>query len=158
MSFPNKVIKNQRVIAFDFYDGVIEGLASSIKQHGKCYFKLIAWDQSQDKRLYIVSEADKLKYDKLLTLLTRTQEQPSTLVWFPKWYFYDEDDEQEANGIIEFFQISLYSSKLLALGRDICDNSLRIIDASNQAIDKLNKSLRLDKPEELSDWMAVLAK
>lgn len=147
---------NQLVIAFDFYDGATEGLVHSVKQYSKCYFKLIAWDQSQDKRLYAVSEVDSLKYDKLLELLTQTQEKPSTPVWLLNWKFQSESDEREADNIIKSFQANLSSSKLLAFGEDICDSSLKLMEIDNKVIDKVNKALELDKPDDLSNWLAVL--
>lgn len=144
------------VIAFDFYDGATEGIASSVKECGRCYFKLIAWDQGQDKRLYAVTKIDVSKYDQLFTLLTGSQEPPSLLVWIPEWKFRDKKDEQEANNLIDSFQIDMCSSKLLVFGKDISDDSIRIIRIDNQVMGKVKKILRLGKPDDLSNWMPML--
>ena len=157
MSSPYEIDGCHEITAFDFYDGAIEGLARSIKQCRNCYFKLIAWDSGQDKRLYAITEVDESKYNKLLALLARTQERSSTPVWLPSWSFYNEIDKQKANKLVESFQAALPSSKLLALGEDICDDSLSMFQANEQAVYKLSKSLMLDKPDVLSDWMLVLS-
>ena len=117
MPSPNKIDECQRITAFDFYDGAIEGLAPSIKQFRHCYFKLIAWDHDQDKRLYVISEIDQSKYNKLLALLVRTQEQSSTSVWLPSWSFYNKSDEEKANSLVESFRAALLSSKWTTLFR-----------------------------------------
>lgn len=152
----DKTLISPGVIALDYYDGATEGVALSVKECGSCYFKLIAWGKGQDKRLYSVSRIDTSKYDQLLALLVRGQKLPSVPVWLPEWKFRDKRDEQEANNLVDSFQVDICSSKLLVFGKDISDGSIMIIKINDQVMSEVNKILKFGKPDNLSNWLPML--
>lgn len=154
----SKVNEKHRVIALDYYDGEVEGLVASFHHYNHCYFKLVAWSQGQDKRLYSIIEVDVDMYNKLIRLLTLTQEQPSVPVWIPRWSFSKDSDEQEANRILGSFQKALFSSKLLVLGNSILDEALRSFQVNAQTLEMYNRVLIADSPDNLSSWLPLLDK
>ena len=89
------------IIALDFYDGATEGFALSVGELGVAYFKLIAWDENQDQRLFVVVSIEKLIFNSIFRLLSFSNSAPSSSVWLPNWIFKNHQDETEENEIID---------------------------------------------------------
>ena len=153
---PDTPFVETEVIALDFYDGATEGIAFAVRGCGNCYFKMIAWDQGQDERLYVVNEVVSSMYVQLLALLTRSQELPHVPVWLPEWKFQDDKDEQEANYIVSSCRQNLRLSKLLILGKDIKDASARTIAIDGQIVSEVIRVLEIDEPDDLANWLPRL--
>ena len=57
------------VTSLSYYDGHLEGFVQSLRDHGICYFKILAWDGWQDIRLFAVTQLDQSSIDELIELL-----------------------------------------------------------------------------------------
>ena len=123
----NNMSESTKVIAINFYDGATEGFALFVKNYGACYFKLIAWDSNQDKRLYLVTKIDEFVFIRLLELLACKQKPLSTPVWLPNWVFSNDNDEKQANDIIDSCESNLQISSTLILGTQINSKLVKII-------------------------------
>lgn len=54
---------------FDYYDGVTEGILETEDRVEFFYFKIIAWDNKQDVRLFIKIALEKSEYDSFRAIL-----------------------------------------------------------------------------------------
>lgn len=117
---------NLKIIALDFYDGPTEGLILSMKGYGACYFKLIAWSEDQNDRLFVLSKIDDSKFNRLHELLARRQKQTTFPVWLPEWKFRNKTEEKEANGLVHACQLGIHSTRSLVRGNDISDSSSKV--------------------------------
>jgi hypothetical protein len=115
---------------------------------------LIAWDDYQDDRLFVVSQADVSTYARLVELLNRG---PGG--WPPKleWKFRDDKDKEEADSLVDSSRKSLYSSELLVLGTHINEGSIKLIEINCQIENEVNKALKLNAPDNLSNWFPRLS-
>ena len=125
------------LIVLDYYDGATEGIFRSKKERVVRYFRMIAWDENQEKRLYAMHEGDSDPYRELVRILLRNGEDPSCAVWMPKWKFTEKSDEERANEIVEDLEKKLLDSRKLMLGFsfdgthskeiDLDDSSMKVV-------------------------------
>lgn len=142
------------IIALEYYDGATEGFALAVGNLGVSYFKMIAWDDNQDKRLFIAVPVGRAVFSKVLDLLTVINIQPISKVWMPDWSFANSKDEANANKIVESCRRELKSKGNLVLGDNINGESLRlfaIADALNESVQRA-----MNEPENLGDWLRKL--
>jgi len=82
------------IIALEFYDGAKEGFALSVGNLGPSYFKLIAWDENQDQRLFVVISIAKLIFDTIFDLLSLGNDKPVSKMWLPNWTFRNDKNAE----------------------------------------------------------------
>jgi hypothetical protein len=71
------------MLAFDFYDGVIEGLSRNILCHDEAYFSMLAWDDAQDTRVFAVVPVECGTFDRLFALFAAFEAPPQRETWMP---------------------------------------------------------------------------
>ena len=142
------------IIALDFYDGAKEGFALSIGNLGPSYFKLIAWDENQDQRLFVVISIAKLIFDKIFGLLSLSNDKPVSKVWLPNWAFRNNKDEDEANKIIDSCMNELKSKGVLVLGDQIDSESISMFTINDSLLRSVEDAIQ--KPEGIDGWLERL--
>ena len=140
------------VIALDFYDGATEGFVKSISRYGLCYFKLIAWDDTQDERLYAAISVAQNEYDELVSILKSSEPMPASSVWVPKWEFESDRAKNRADKIIDTIQNRLRLSGLLVLGVAVADSAAKIREFDEVVGQHVGKYLEVNSPDNLVDW------
>lgn len=80
------------MIAFDFYDGVIEGIGRNILCYDEAYFTMLAWDDTQDMRVFAVLPLEHGALDRLLALYAAFEAPPQSETWMPRPYPIPEVD------------------------------------------------------------------
>lgn len=139
------------VVAFGYYDGPTEGIATAFGVGSRYYFKLIAWDGNQDERLYVTTTVDSRTYDRLIMLLSTHQPQQLTRVWIPDWVFRSDAHELEAENIISACRESLEGSTSFLLGT--CANGLTATAVSVEGrAAELSRLIYANKPDDLAVW------
>ncbi len=141
------------IIAIEYYDGATEGFAWSLKGMGACYFKLIAWDEEQDERLYAVTGIDSSLLDNLYRLLSNDDNQSITKIWIPIWSFRSKRDEIEANGLIEFCKNQLKSSWVLMYGKQIESESIKKVLIKDYSEIDIKNILQNEQLDSLNKWL-----
>lgn len=142
------------VIALDYYDGATEGFALTIKNQGISYFKMIAWDDCQDQRLFAAVSIARLTFFRVIDLLSASNIQPISKVWIPDWSFANSKDEADANDIVVSCRSELKSKGFLVLGNNINSES-RSIFTITDALAESVESAKIE-PENLKDWLRKL--
>ena len=142
------------IIALDFYDGVTEGFASSLRCVGACYFKLLAWDANQDQRLFIAIPISPLVFDTILQLLNWGAIQSPLIVWLPSRVFETDKNKAEVDKIIESCHFDLTSKGMLILGDRIDSESVSMFSINDSLASAVERALR--QPEDLMDWLKIL--
>jgi hypothetical protein len=72
------------MIAFDYYDGVLEGVCRDLHGMREAYFTLIAWDEDVDGRIFATVEITEGTIQALADVLSRTHPFPEREVWTPR--------------------------------------------------------------------------
>ena len=80
------------LIAFDYYDGVLEGVCRDLHGMREAYFTLIAWDEDVDGRIFAIVEVPKGTTQALTDVLSHTHPFPEREVWTPTNRTGDPDD------------------------------------------------------------------
>lgn len=142
------------IIALDFYDGATEGFSLSVANLGPAYFKLIAWDEHQDQRLFVVVSIAKLIFDTIFDLLVKANDKPSSINWLPNWSFVNGQDEAEANKIVESCQKELISKGVLIKGSKVSSESMCIYKINDSLLASVERAMR--EPEDLDSWLVKL--
>jgi hypothetical protein len=142
------------IIALDFYDGATEGFALSLGVHGPCYFKMLAWDDTQERRLFALAKIDGALIEELVTLLEPQERVPSSRIWIPKWKFHQAGEEKRADDIVSSSQDRLRLSGSLVLGSAITDASAKEIEFDGEVARHVGQFLITTEPDRLSNWLS----
>jgi len=137
------------VIGFDFYDGVTEGISKKTNEQGSFYFKVIAWDKSQDKRLFFKTSIEDSEYEKIKTFLSKVQTVSNKNVWLPEWKFANGLDKIEVSMLLNGFQRKLESSYLCF---DINKKEGGTHVDTDDLIDRVKIALSNDDAGNLEEW------
>lgn len=120
----------------DYYDGVTEGAIREFRGGGSYYFKLIAWDNLQDKRLFVLKSVD----DNIFNQLNANNLQNAS-----------------KNELIDSRREELANSELLVLADKIDADSLAMFNVDETLKGKIVKALNKDGVDDLDDWMLLLS-
>ena len=143
------------IIAFGYYDGPTEGLAVTIGGSGPWYFRLVAWDEGQDRRLFAAVRVESTLYDRLIVLIPEEQHSFSA-VWTPSWNFALERDQSEADAIVDSCLNSLRQRPgCWVLGERVDDNA-KVFPVEAADGDDLQRVLSSDQPDDLAPWLSRL--
>src|SRR5687767_80768 len=112
---------NIRLIALGFYDGPTEGFVLGIGGDLAHFIKVEAWDEDQNRRLYLLGGVEVSTFEQLLATLAATEKPTSEPMWLPSWKFHDIDLEARVNSIVEEGRRSLDTPAILALGESLLD-------------------------------------
>lgn len=148
--------KNKRIIVFDYYDGAIEGIGSNINGCQNVYFKMIAWDKKQDKRLYVIKNLDAATYDNLVNFLSIKKEIDEKNYILPDWRLVSESDRAAIDSIVLSIKQCLGGKSFIALGRGIDKASMIFLSVRGKYKSRLIEALVMDKISDLSDWLFLL--
>jgi hypothetical protein len=125
------------VIALDYYDGATEGFILSFDSLGSCYFKLVAWHECHDQRLYLVTPIDEHIFIRMMELLSCCNEQVSTKTWLAKWIFKSSQDKEEAESLVMLCQEKLKRGAIMVMGEQIHSQFKKYFTIANDFIDIL---------------------
>lgn len=118
------------------------------------FFKVVAWDESQNRRLYLLGQVDKLALERLLATLPAKERSTSREVLVPSWKFDDVNAQAAANSIVEEGRRSLATSSTLALGENLLD-AFEVWVPTEAQLESARALAKARWPGSLSDWMAV---
>ena len=141
------------IIALDFYDGATEGYIRELHNRGPYYFRMIAWDDSQEQRLFAATSVDQTEFDELVVLLKPDERSSSAVVWVPEWQFQDPSQEKRANNIVGSSQEKLQVSGVLILGSQITDSRAREIEYREDLARLVRQSLSANDVGRVGDWV-----
>lgn len=141
------------IIALDFYDGPTEGYALDLRDHGPCYFRMIAWGDDQDERLFAATKADRASIDKLIELLGLDEEKLGNAVCVPRWRFQTSGQEKQADDIVTASQNNLRSSGFLILGNSITSEHAVEIEYEGDLAKLVCQSLAGVEIGKLENWL-----
>lgn len=142
-----------KVLALAYYDGATEGFFDRMSDDQVYFFKVVAWDQTQDRRLFLLGQVDRGNYLELLDILARTQPAPTGSIWTPTWMFGDPKMEARANNLVEISRRSLDTPAFLALGEDLM-GAVEIVRPNAKGLVSAIALARESTPGNLADWVA----
>lgn len=115
-------LSSPKLIVLEFYDGPTEGFVRRVEYGLVYYFRTVAWDAQQDRRLYLLGIVDESVFVKLLGLLNERNPMMGKVVLTPIWEFDNSEQEIQANKLIEESQRTLNSPDLVVLGTSLLED------------------------------------
>lgn len=144
------------VIALGYYDGATEGLVKDFGIFGPIYFKLVAWDELQDMKLFAATKIDKNAYFEISKLLLGHGDNVTSPVWVPKWEFGNKVLEKKADRIVLTLEERVKKPDILVYCDDILSKYISIIEPDNIAQKKLSSINWKNLPEPIQGWLHLL--
>lgn len=143
-----------RLVAVGFYDGPTEGFVHGFESGFAHYFKAVAWDDEQDRRLYVLGRVQEHVFDRLVALLTEAGQTTSSAVLAPMWKFSNTEHEALANKLVEEGRRTLDSPTFLALGTSLLDD-FEVITPTEPQLKRAISLGQLPSPGSLGEWQAL---
>jgi hypothetical protein len=143
-----------RLIALGFHDGPTEGFVRGVVSDLAHYFKAVAWDDEQDRRLYLLGQVEGYVVDQLLALLAEPGQTVSSAVLTPAWRFSDTEREALANKLVEEGQRTLNSPDLVVLGSSLLED-VEVVTPTEAQLNRAMALAQLKSPGNLGDWLAL---
>ena len=146
------------VIALDYYDGATEGfMAHSDGADVARMFKMIAWDQDEDRRLFAVCDISLQDFMALYDLLVLANTTSGGSVWILSREFIDKADHPaEVNEILKRCKKRLITYPGLVMGKHIDDAETQIISVPEQIRKDVVRALSRRTPEDIKAWLDKL--
>jgi hypothetical protein len=145
---------NPRLIALGFYDGPIEGFVRGITSGLAYYFKAVAWDPEQDRRLFLLGQVEERVIEELLVLLAESGQSVSHPVLTPAWEFRDKEREALANMLVDVGKRALRTPSLVALGSSLLED-LEIVTPTASQLTRAMAYAQSPFPRDLGRWLAL---
>ena len=142
------------VIALDYYDGATEGFMAH--PDGARMFKMIAWDQDEDRRLFAVCNIPFKDFRALHELLVLANTRSGGSVWMSSWEFSNNADRRKANVILRRCKEMLATRSDLVMGKHIDDAETQIISVPEQIRKDVVRALSRRTPEDIKAWLDKL--
>ena len=143
-----------KLVALAYHDGPTEGFISGLLDGRVHFFKVAAWDEGQDQRLYLLGEVATLVYSELLEILRVTHPALIGSIWVPAWTFDDPDLERRAKSLVEIGERSLDNPALAALGESLV-GEVTVFLPNDDQLARAIALIRADKPGELTNWLEL---
>jgi hypothetical protein len=144
-----------KVIVDDYYDGSISGFIQSYSLNTSYYFKLIAWDDEQNRRLFALYDFPSDEFFKLERELAHYGEIPNYPIWVLKWKFDSNSSEKNAELAIKLAMDKKLDIRTLMLTEQINGEILLISNFTN-IVDKLFQVIDSSRIDSLDYWLVLL--
>jgi hypothetical protein len=89
----------QRLIALGYYDGPTSGLAECARCRKSYRLELVAWDTSQDVRVFATATFEMERFERVIRACAR-QEEPNWPVWVPNLSLLPLEARAELDGLL----------------------------------------------------------
>lgn len=140
-----------KVIALAYYDGATEGFLNGLNDDQVYFFKVVAWDQDQDRRLYLLGRPIRAAYAELIEILEETGQRGSGSTWIPRWVFESAELAARANILAEMGRSSLQTPAFLAMGGALPE-AMEIVFMDSEALAKAVALATQGTPGDLAAW------
>jgi hypothetical protein len=147
-------VSNPRLLALAFYDGPTEGFVRGFGGDTTHFFRVVAWDESQDLRLYLLGQITQNIYQELLAILTRAGQPQLGDIWTPKWEFDDVALQSRANRIVREARSALDAPSVFVLGESLLE-ACKVVTPTQAQLESAKALVQLDWPGSLADWLAL---
>lgn len=87
------------IIAVDFYDGPVSGVVRCSSCRSVLRYKLLAWDERQEKRVFALAKMPSHAWDQIVALYS--YDQPRFPVWVPKWVELPKDELEKRENALQ---------------------------------------------------------
>lgn len=146
------------VVAFDFYDGATEGLVRSVFGSGPCYFKLIAWDDDQDQRLYGVTCIDEPAFQTIVAQALLASPSLTSSVLLLRITPGSIANDDNLDRLVEYWIENIVRSGFLICGRAVDSADAKRYNVPEVMKSRLKEVMGANEPESLAHWQPHLIK
>lgn len=148
-----------QIVSLDYYDGAIEGVASSLIEGSDCYFKLLAWDGDQDKRMYCVVKIDSSDFLFLLSVAEEKSVSPLSQTIMLEWCSLSAAEKEQIDVLVERSRRKFKFDGYLVFASQItADKSFGILKVDAKISSRVESLLYKGAPDEIENWQDVHAK
>ncbi|WP_313459987.1 Imm10 family immunity protein [Stenotrophomonas sp.] len=140
------------VIALDYYDGPICGFSRGLKGLEPFYFHILALDEAQDERLFLVSEIGEGRYASLAATLLNVTPDSSKPILFPDITALDQHAKQELDQFAQHCKLNALERGMLLLTNDIDFRSGALFPSNSDVQSRAAIVLASRSPDDLAIW------
>lgn len=144
------------IIAFDYYDGPTEGLARTVTKVGPCYFKLIAWDDAQEQRLFVVVAIERSDFELGLAEMAAGPRPTDARVQVLSRNAGGNDEDDVLERLIKHCQEKVGDTGVLLLGPSVDAPAAVLIPIREPVRHRVVEALSAESPADLFDWLPRL--
>lgn len=140
------------LIAFNHYDGVLEGVCRELHGMREAYFTLLAWDEDVDGRLFAMVELPEGTTRALIDVLARTNPDPEREVWTPRNRPANPEDAAFVQGLIAQARRRIPTEGMLLQVFQVESDPIRsrwVVDSDRERIERVFSSEAYDT---IADW------
>jgi hypothetical protein len=141
------------MLVLSYYDGATEGFFDVIDDGLVYYFKVVAWDENQDQRLYVLATVSRDDYLELFDIFVMSKDSPTAPTWAPTWKFASPELEARATEIVEIGRRAANNPTFLALGNNL-SGAERVVQLMPKGLASAIALLKGRMPRRLADWFA----
>jgi len=87
------------IIAVEFYDGPVSGVVRCSNCSSVFQYKLLAWDERQEKRVFALAKMPSSAWDQIIALYS--YDQPRFPVWVPKWVELPKEELEKRESALQ---------------------------------------------------------
>ncbi|WP_312320642.1 hypothetical protein [Stenotrophomonas sp.] len=144
------------VIAVDYYDGAISGVAAGFQEMEAFYFHLVAWDEAQDERLFVVVGIEGWQFAELAEVMSAGVNLAGRRVLIPDVTLLADCAQLRINETIEGFKLRAVEGKRLLLTDDTELRSGAIFEMPEALATQVVSVIATGRKESLAWWKAQL--
>lgn len=140
----------EKLLSLGYYDGTVSGLAQCRSCRKIFYYRLVAWDERQDIRIFFLAHTKTEVFDNLVELFSRFS-QPRWPLWFP---VLTAEETRAISHQIDTLLASIENPSyvIAAESPEKAIIAARLIEASEQS----PKSADFPEPSEWAYWKGYL--
>lgn len=147
----------RQIICFDYYDGVLSGLAQCAVCAKAYAFRVVAWETTRKVRAYGFIEISHIDYMRAFNVLAENSN-PTEPLWAPQLQFEDKAKENSVNAMIDSVLADLQRPQFLVASEDLSVGvraAREVTQGHWEAINSI-QGLQEPNPEELDKWLSFL--
>lgn len=145
-----------KMLILGYHDGETDGFLNGMNDSQVYFFKVVAWDRGQDRRLFLLVQVEQAVYVELLEVLAASGQVPTGSIWAPSWKFNDADREARADKLVHNARRALKTGTVLVLGEDLT-RKFEILRPNGAELARAIAMAEAQAPGSLEDWLAERA-
>lgn len=143
-----------KLVALGFHDGPTEGFLRGVVNGNAHYFKVVAWDDLQDRRLYLLGQLKEHVVDEFLSLVAAPDRTALSAVFVPNWTFGNTVLEARAEELVKAGRSTLSSPDLVVLGSSLLEG-FEVVNPTESQLRWAKAFAQSPSPGRLADWLAL---
>jgi hypothetical protein len=144
-----------KCIVVDYYDGATDGICSCAICKSSFRFRVIAWDEGQNIRVFAFYRAKTGVFERVEELLSNNQ-QPRYPEWLVDWRSLPDATQKTCDAILDAILTDKAEADFIAIGTSITG---RLIAREVRAVDRVgaDQIVKSGRMDSIENWRSYLS-